>query len=320
VPEFSLTRLLDPFDAMRQAMADSGSAPRERFPSTAPAKQGEGLIAGRYKILEAIDGGGQAEIFRGQDLTGGPDVAIKVLRESFASDPQFQERMAREAQVLASLQSPATLRTFGFYWTTDKRPCVVMELLTGLSLGDFLTQLEGSGRRLTNTAVLACMGPVASSLDEAHAQGVIHRDLKPDNIFVLKGEEWEVPAKLLDFGFAKFLKLSSITAQGTVAGSPRYIAPEGWRGEQNLTPAFDMYSYGAVVFRCLTGQPPYPDGDLITLLRLVTQAPIPKITQLRPDLPPCMDAWVEQALAKDAQSRFRSMAEQFERLEQCLNS
>ncbi len=296
-------------------MKDS-DRPYRRLPSTAPKRPG--LIAGRYRIVEAIDQGGQAEIFRATDLNGGPDVAVKVLRKSFASDPQFQERMAREAHILGSLKAPATLRTFGFYWTTDGRPCLVMELLTGLSLGDHLEALEGHGRRLTIAAVLACMGPVATSLAEAHAAGVIHRDLKPDNIFVLEGEDWPVPAKLLDFGFAKFLKLNSITAQGTIAGSPRYIAPEGWRGERRLTPAFDMYSYGAVVFRCLSGQPPYPNSDLLTLLRLVTQAPIPRLTELRPDLPSAVDDWVFRSLAKNESERFPSISDQFEALRACL--
>jgi len=295
-------------------MSASDSNDRKAFPSTAPSAPGEGLIAGRYKILQVIDRGGQAEIFRARDLSGGPDVAIKVLRHSFARDPQFQERMAREAQILASLKAPATLRTFGFYWTTDRRPCLVMELLTGLCLGDHLERLESHGRRLTMDGVLAAMGPVAASLSEAHAAGAVHRDPKPDNIFVLEGEQWSVPVKLLDFGFAKFLKLHTITAQGTIAGSPRYIAPEGWLGESKLSPAFDMYSFGAVVFRCLSGQPPYAENDLLRLLQLVTQAPIPKLTALRPDLPLKMDAWVERSLAKSPHDRFASIDEQFAQL------
>jgi len=299
-------------------MVDAGSDEPKRFPSTAPARDGSGLVAGRFRILEVIDQGGQAEIFRAQDLHGGPDVAVKVLRESFASDPQFQQRLEREAQILGTLKSPATLRTFGFYWTTNRRPCIVMELLQGLCLGDHLDRLEQNGRRLTVSSVLSCMGPVAASLAEAHAAGVIHRDLKPDNIFVLEGDQWPVPAKLLDFGFAKFLKLSSITAQGTIAGSPRYIAPEGWRGERNLTPAFDMYSFGAVVFRCLAGQPPYAETDLVTLLRLVTQADTPQLSQFRPDLPQSLDAWINRSLAKEPSARFANMLEQFDELQRCF--
>ena len=289
-----------------------------RFPSTAPSPPGEGLIAGRYKILQVIDRGGQAEIFRAHDLSGGPDVAVKVLRHSFARDPQFQERMAREAQILASLKAPATLRTFGFYWTTDRRPCLVMELLTGLCLGDHLERLESHGRRLTIDGVLAAMGAVATSLTEAHAAGVVHRDLKPDNIFVLEGQKWQVPVKLLDFGFAKFLKLHTITAQGTIAGSPRYIAPEGWLGETKLSPAFDMYSFGAVVFRCFAGQPPYAENDLLRLLQLVTQAPIPKITDFRSDLPAALNGWIERSLAKNPQDRFLNIDDQFAELKACL--
>jgi serine/threonine-protein kinase len=186
-----------------------------------------------------------------------------------------------------------------------------------LCLGDHLERLEGHGRRLAVDGVLAAMGAVAASLTEAHAAGVVHRDLKPDNIFVLEGEHWQVPVKLLDFGFAKFLKLHTITAQGTIAGSPRYIAPEGWLGETKLTPAFDMYSFGAVVFRCLTGQPPYAETDLLRLLQLVTQAPIPKITDFRPDLPARLDGWIERSLAKNPLERFSSIEEQFAELKEC---
>lgn len=292
---------------------------RVRLPSTSPRPAEEGLIDGRYLVLDLIDQGGQAQIFRGRDEKTGRFVAIKVLREGFATQPEFHERLAREAQALGELESPGLLRTFGLYWTHDQRPCVVMELLIGRSLGAHLEELESQKRRLSVPAIVACMEPVAEALSVAHAAGIIHRDLKPDNIFVLEGEQWEVPAKLLDFGFAKFLNQAALTAEGSIAGSPRYIAPEAWRGERELTPSFDIYSFGAVVFRCLAGAPPYPETSLPRLLTLVTTAAIPSLCALRPDLPPTMDDWMNMSLAKQPSERFGSVGEQFEELRRILS-
>lgn len=291
---------------------------RVRLPSTSPRASDEGLIDGRFVVLELIDQGGQAQIFRGRDEKTGAAVAIKVLLESFAKQPEFHERLAREAQALAQLRSPGLIRTFGFYWTHDQRPCVVMELLCGRSLGAHLDALESQRRRLSVPAVVACMGPVAHALSVAHAAGIIHRDLKPDNIFVLEGEQVDVPTKLLDFGFAKFLNHSALTAEGSIAGSPRYIAPEAWRGERELTPSFDVYSFGAVVFRCLAGAPPYPETSLARLLTLVTTASIPSIHAVRPDLPPTMDDWMNRSLAKYPSERFGSVQQQFHELERIV--
>ena len=273
------------------------------------------VVGSHYKLVELIDQGGQAFIYRATDARGGPDVAVKVLRENFASDPDFRERLARECQILYSLQAPAALKTFGFYWTSDERPCLVTELLRGRSLGEHLEILKNRGSRLSLPSILACMGPISLALHEAHQAGVVHRDLKPDNIFVLDGDDWPVPAKLLDFGFAKFTRLKSFTAQGTVAGSPRYIAPEGWLGVRELTPAFDVYSFAAVVFTCLTGEPPYPDKRLHVLLKQVTCEPRPQLTLVRPDLTEVLDQWFYKSLAIDPQKRFASLPEQFSALE-----
>src|SRR5690606_357028 len=143
-------------------------------------------------------------------------------------------------------------------------------------------------------------------------------DLKPDNLFLLDVAREGTRVKLLDFGFAKFLNKSALTADGTVAGSPRYIAPEAWFGERNLTAAFDVYSMGAVIYHCLTGQAPFPISGLAQLLTQVTTAPRPRITAFRPDLPPLMDAWVERSLAIERTARFSSVREQFDELKRAL--
>ncbi len=275
-------------------------------------------VGDNYRIRELIGEGGQAEVYRAEDLSGGPDVAIKILRETHASDAGFRERFSREAKILADLKSPASLRVFGEYFLTDGRPALVSELLVGRSLGSQLELLTKAGQHLPPAGVLAIMDSVSEALDEAHGVGVIHRDLKPDNLFLLNEQREGTRVKLLDFGFAKFLKMSALTAQGAIAGSPRYIAPEAWRGERDLTPGFDVYSLGAVVYHCLVGEPPFPETALAVLLSQVTTSPRPKITARRPDLSTKMDEWIERSLAIHTQDRFKGVREQFHELERAL--
>lgn len=275
-------------------------------------------LGGRYTLIQLIGEGGQAQVYQAVDMQGGPDVAIKILRGHFASDASFRERFSREANALRGLKSPAALRVFDEFFLPDQRPALVTELLHGRSLGQQLTLLGEQGQRIPLPGILAIMGPVAQALDEAHSIGVIHRDLKPDNLFLLNEEQEGVRVKLLDFGFAKFLHLSALTAQGTIAGSPRYIAPEAWLGVRDLTAAFDVYSLGAVIYHCLVGHPPFPEQSIPDLLVQVTRAPRPKITDLRPDLPEAMNAWVERSLAIRAPERFQSVGSQFQALQKAL--
>ena len=136
---------------------------------------------------------------------------------------------------------------------------------------------------------------------------IVHRDMKPKNIFVVDPAHGG-GVKLLDFGFAKFLRMRSVTAQGMVAGSPSYIAPEQWLGQgATLDGRVDVYGLAAVMFRALTGRPPFLASDLHELLVLVTSAPRPSLHALRPDLPPAVDDWVEQALAIDREERFSTV-------------
>jgi serine/threonine protein kinase len=276
------------------------------------------MIGGRYVLVEIVGRGGQAQVFRAVDTHGGPDVAVKVLRHTFATDAGFRERFSREARVLATLKSPAALRVYGEFYLPDGRPALVTELLRGTTLGAQLDALEQSGRRLPIPGILAIMRAAAQALAEAHSIGVIHRDLKPDNLFLLEKESDGTRVKLLDFGFAKFLNMSALTAEGTVAGSPRYIAPEAWLGERNLTPAFDCYSLGAVVYHCLVGEPPFPEKGLAQLLPQVTKAERPIITKFRPDLSPKMNDWVARSLAISPKDRYSNVLTQLTELERAL--
>src|SRR5690606_8145164 len=144
--------------------------------------------------------------------------------------------------------------------------------------------------------------PIATTNDFAHARDIVHRDLKPANIF-LSEERGATYARLLDFGFAKFLRDRQITHLGVIAGSPSYIAPESWR-EATIDYRVDLYSFAAVIFRALAGEAPFTAERPLEIMRLATTAPRPRLSQLRPDLPARVDDWCEQALAVNPDERF----------------
>jgi eukaryotic-like serine/threonine-protein kinase len=265
------------------------------------------VIAGRYRIAGLLERGGQSEVYRARDLADQAEVAIKVLSAHLVPDAQFRERMAREAHALAHLEGTACVRVLDEACTRDGAICLVMELLRGANLEHYLARTEARGERAGPAWLIALLDPIVHTLDIAHSVGIIHRDLKPANLFVID-EAAGGGARLLDFGFAKFLRLGGLTQQGFVAGSPSYIAPEGWRGNPPaIDHRADVYSLAAVMFRALGGQPPFAAPDLRDLLELVTTAPRPSLVTLRPDLPAPLDEWVWRALAIEPKDRFQSV-------------
>jgi eukaryotic-like serine/threonine-protein kinase len=268
-----------------------------------PSRVGQ-VIRGRYELVSLIEKGGQGVVYRARDLVDRDEVAIKVLNDAMGYDAEWRERMFREAQALTSLTGTAAVRVFDQIWSDDGALCLVMELLHGLDLDDYLKSLEQSGQLVTIPLVFRLLGPIVDTLEVAHDQGILHRDLKPPNIFVLE-PLGTGGVKLLDFGFAKFVRLRSVTAAGFVAGSPSYIAPESWRGDPALIDRrIDVYALAAVIFRTLAGKPPFASSDLRELLRMATSGPRPSLHAIRQDLPPAIDDWVQQALAVEPADRF----------------
>lgn len=267
-----------------------------------PNRIGE-LIGGRYELRDVVASGGQGHVYRALDRQAGDWVAVKVLRDEFTRDVQWRERMFREARALCTLSGTSAVRVFDQRWASDGALCIVMELLEGEHLEDVLRGMHRHQRQVSPPRLSLLLDPVVETLKVAHENSIIHRDLKPANIFV----STDGSVRLLDFGFAKFERLFSMTSYGQVAGSPLYLAPEGWKGDSSmLDRRVDVYGLAAVIFRALCNQPPF-QGDPLQLLDLVTTAPRPKISQFRPDLPPALDDWVETALAIDPDCRFDSV-------------
>lgn len=276
------------------------------------------LIDGRYKVLEPIGSGGQGVVFRAVDCQTGAEIALKCLNDSTTSEPLFRTRMEREARAMGALAGTSATQIFAFNKAETGTLYIAMELLEGEDLEQHLRRLEASGQRLSVNRVLELLEPVAATLDLAHARGILHRDIKPANIFVL-ARPVRGPVRLLDFGLAKDLSAAALTKDGTVMGSPSYIAPEVWKGKpQELDVRIDVYSLGAVIFRALAGQVPFSGKGTMQLLLAVTRGKRPSLHALRPDLPAAIDAWVERALAVLPNDRFSSVRELWNALLQAL--
>lgn len=253
---------------------------------------------GRYEIISELGRGGMAAVYRAHDPRFGRDVAIKVLPHSFTQNPNLVARFEREAQTIAALDHPAIVPVYDFGEQEGQR-YLVMRLMTGGSL---------KGRIRANPfsieQIIPILRRVGAALEHAHAQGVVHRDLKPDNILFDQYDD----AYLADFGIAH-LSRSSMTITGARIGTPTYMSPEQLTGEVALDGRSDIYSLGIVLFEMLTGNPPFrADTPAQVMMKHVTE-PVPHILDLKPDLPADVEAIISRALAKDREQRYGSAAE-----------
>jgi serine/threonine-protein kinase len=258
-------------------------------------------VKGRYRLLDVVGTGGQGAVYSAIDERDGDRVAVKILHSEVAEDPNARERLVREARALMVLTGTAALEVLDQGFTEDGNLALVTELLLGEELEDLLLRTEQDGERLAVADALAIFEPIAETLNRAHELGIVHRDLKPGNVFLTPTDTRRV--RLMDFGFAKFGHLSSLTGEGFVAGSPSYLSPEAWRNEA-VSPSMDVYGFSAMLFRVLAGVPPFAGKDTLELFRVCTGAPRPSLHALRPELPADVDNWVGVALAIDPAVRF----------------
>ena len=289
-----------------------------QFPSDSPLRdRSNEIVGGRYRLVEVLDRGGQAAVYRGVDLRMGDEVAIKVLVSPQKVDAAWRERMLREVHALTVLAGTAAVRIYHQVWGDDGALFLIMELLRGANLETCLDAAKDREQRLGFADLLPIMEPVVTTLETAHAAGILHRDLKPGNIFVQN----DGTVRLLDFGFAKFLRMRSVTLAGHIAGSPSYIAPECWKETtESLDQRIDVYGFSAVVFRALTGRPPFIGDSVIQIMRQCSSAPRPSLHALRPDLPPAVDDWVKAALAIERDERFTTVRASWRALSSVLQS
>ena len=263
------------------------------------------MVGDRYRVEARIGQGGMAEVFRGFDPVLNRTVAIKVLLPQFARDAGFVARFRREAQAAARLNQPNIVGVYDTGADGD-RQYIVMEFVEGRTLAEFLA----GGRRLTPVQSVELTQKIAAALASAHAQGIVHRDIKPGNVMVTR----DGTVKVMDFGIARMQTDITAPQTSSVIGTPTYLSPEQAQG-QPVDARSDLYSLGCVLYELLAGQPPFTgDTPVAIAYKQVNETPVPPSAH-NADVPPRLDAVVMKCLAKNPANRYQSAEELSEDLE-----
>ncbi|MBI3970022.1 MAG: Stk1 family PASTA domain-containing Ser/Thr kinase [Chloroflexi bacterium] len=252
----------------------------------------------RYELGGLIAEGGMAQVFHGRDRLLDRDVAIKILRAQYAASPDFLDRFRREARMAASLPHPHLVNVYDVGEDAG-RHYIVMELLPGRTV----KELVARGPLPLETAIELAR-QVALGMALAHRRGLVHRDLKPQNILLTEDGQ----AKVADFGIAQAAETAHLTVPGTVWGTVHYIAPEQAQGVRPDARS-DIYSLGAMFFELLTGRPPYDGATPAAIMMKHVYDPVPQARAINPVLPAAIEGVLRQAMAKAPAERFQSMDE-----------
>jgi serine/threonine-protein kinase len=281
----------------------------------------EGIeINGRYRIREMIGQGGFGAVYKATNIATDQDMAIKLLAVSLDSDDaDMVQRFFAEAQVTASLKHPNTIRVFDFGQTEGGALYIAMELLSGKSLNDLMKLRGTDGKVLTEDETINIGVQVLRSLAEAHLANLVHRDLKPHNIFLHEVEGDDPVVKVLDFGIAKRLG-SNMTGTGKAFGTPSYMSPEQAQNKK-VDRRSDLYSLGCVLYQCVSGHTPFEgDNPLAVLLSHVTDTAPDLRIEARTAVSDSFIRVLERALSKDPNDRFSSAIEMRQALEAARGS
>jgi eukaryotic-like serine/threonine-protein kinase len=258
----------------------------------------EALADGRYRVEDVLGRGGMASVYLARDAELERPVAVKVLAEHLADQPGFRDRFLREARLAAQLSHPNIVQVFDV-GEEDGSPFIVMECVEGSTLAD---ELKERGR-LDPDEVVDLALPICGGLEHAHAAGLVHRDIKPQNLLLRP----DGTVKIADFGIARAAETTKLTQMGSVLGTAAYLAPEQALGEE-VTAAADLYSLGCVLYELLTGRTPYVFETLPELVVKHREEVIPPLRELRPDVPERLEAAVMRALARNPDYRPESAA------------
>lgn len=265
-----------------------------------------GLLLGQYELRELMGTGGMGSVYRAYQASLKREVAVKIMSPALAAQPDYLGRFNREAQTAAALEHPHIVPIHDYGTTEDGISYVVMRLLTGGSLSQRLDEATTGKRPLPSFQEIAnLLKQLGSALDYAHERGVIHRDIKPNNVMFDESGS----AYLVDFGIAKLVAEASsktsatLTGTGAMVGTPAYMAPEQWLG-QELTPAADQYGLGIMVYSMIVGRLPFEAPTLYALINQhLHDAPTPP-QQWRTDVPDRVTVVISRALAKSPEARF----------------
>lgn len=255
---------------------------------------------GEYVVAARVADGAMGRVYEGRHAQSRQKVAIKILHEDVAKDRVAVERFKREFETAAELQSPHVVKVIDFGETGDGSFFLTMEFLHGEELGGLLRR-EGP-QPVARALRILCQ--IALGLDDAHASGVIHRDLKPDNVFLVSTPEGDL-VRILDFGSVKLQMETGpkLTAFGTTLGSPYYMSPEQAMGKADVDNRTDLFALAAITYEMLSGRIAF-DGPAVAqiLMKIVNEMPAP-LSSVRAGSPPSLDDVIERALAKDKRKR-----------------
>ncbi|MFE7796045.1 protein kinase [Nocardia sp. NPDC057440] len=250
---------------------------------------------GNYRLDRLLGRGGMGEVWLARDTDSGREVALKVLSENLAADGEYRRRFEREARLGSTLRNPHIVRIHGF-GEQGGRLFIAMDYIDGIDLAEML----GRVRTLAAAAAVDFVTQVASGLDAAHRAGLIHRDVKPSNILIDSAGH----AYLIDFGIAKGIGQTAVTATGMAIGSWPYMAPERFNG--TVDARSDIYSLACVLYECLTGRRPYGDTDPPRQMHDHLMATPPCAASVNPSVPAALDAVIACGMAKDQARRYPS--------------
>jgi serine/threonine-protein kinase len=266
------------------------------------------VIADRYKLVRPLGRGGMGVVWVAHSLVLGVDVALKLIHSGLAGSTGAT-RMAREAHAAARLGHPAMVRVFDFGWTSRADPFLVMELVQGESMGSILRR----ELRLPAIQAVQMLLPLADGLRSAHDKGIVHRDIKPDNILVARDEFGRQQPKLLDFGIAKVDQPQNaedhkLTQEGIALGSPDYMSPEQALGRDDIDHRTDVWALCVVLYESITGQMPWDRPNYNALMQAIIHEPATPTTELSAG---DADLWcvIERGLQKKPDNRWASMTE-----------
>jgi serine/threonine protein kinase len=263
-------------------------------------------LADKYRIEERISEGGMGTVYRGTHVLMDKTVAVKVLHPTLAADDKIVARFSREAKAASRISHPHALSVTDFGESDNGIVFLVMEYLSGQTLKDVIRQ-DGP---LPLARAVEIMRQVSSALDAAHAQGVVHRDLKSDNIMLVDLDSHSDWAKVLDFGIAKIQEPlgqdPALTAPNLIIGTPQYMSPEQCSQAQDIDHRTDIYSLGVILFEMLSGHVPFSGESPTAIMMKHLQEPPPSILDERDDLPEAVNLVISRAMAKLPSSRFQT--------------
>jgi len=265
------------------------------------------LVDGKYRIGRLLGEGGMAAVWAGTNERTGKRVALKVILRSLATTSEAQGLFHSEALAASRVNHPNVVTVFDVI-EHEGMPCIVMELLDGEPLGSYIA----SRGFLTASEATAVLLPAMRGVAAAHAQGVIHRDLKPQNIFICIGPDGRVvTTKVLDFGISvmveRAMDQSAGPAPALARGTPAYMSPEQLSGSARIDVRADVYGFGVLLYEALTGQMPFTGAPGPELFHRILNEPAPPLAQLRPDLPPGLVCIIERAMAKKPGDRYANL-------------